>query len=129
MHTLESELTELQRQLAQVDLLTEQRRPSRPDFVEFLVLKLRDLKIKMYQEAGHHTPHVHIDYGCANHVASYSIAEPRRLAGTMNRKYDREVIAWITKYRAQLLAVWTAMQAGQNPGPLIAAISGAGSNA
>ena len=126
---LESELTELQRQLAQVDLLTEPRRRVPLDFIEFLVLKLRNLKIKMYQEAGHHTPHVHVDYGRDHHVASYSIAEARRLAGTLDTKYDQEVVAWITKNRARLVAAWTTAQAGQNPGPLIAEIAGAGSDA
>ena len=121
---LEAELTELQRQMAEVDLRTEPRPHARPDAIEFLVLKFRNLKIKMYQEAGHHTPHVHVDYGREHHVASYSIAEARRLAGVLDSKYDREIVAWITKYRDVLLDAWTTSQSGQDPGPLIAKISG-----
>jgi hypothetical protein len=116
---LEPELTELQRQLAQIDLLTKPRRRAQPDFIELLLLKLRHLKIKIYQETGHQIPHVHVDYGREHHVASYSIIDGRRLAGTLDRKYDREVVSWITKYRTQLLEVWSTAQAGQNPGPLI----------
>jgi len=122
---LESELAELQRGLAQVDLLTEPRPGSRSDFIEFLVLKRSDLKIKMYQEQGHHAPHVHVDYGREHHVASYSIAEARRLAGTLDTKYDQEVVAWINKNRDRLLEAWTTAQAGHNPGPLIAKLRGA----
>ena len=121
---LEAELTELQRQMANVDLLTEQHPNSTPDLIRFLVLKLRNLKIKMYQEPGHRTPHFHIDYGREHHVASYSISEAQRLAGTLDTKYDRIVVAWITKHRNGLLDFWTSMQSGQNPSPLIAEISG-----
>ena len=126
---LEPELTELQRQLAQIDLLTEPYRHAQPDFIELLLLKLRQLKIKIYQETGHQIPHVHVDYGREHHVASYSITDGRRLAGTLDRKYDREVVSWISKYRTQLLDVWGTAQAGQNPGPLIAEISGGESDA
>lgn len=123
--SLKAELTELQRQLAQVDLLT-QPRPSNagPDFIEFLVLKLRILKIKMYQETGHHTPHLHVDYGREHHVASYSIDEPRRLEGSLDTKYDREVVTWIAKHRETLLKAWTTLQSGQDPRLLIAEIIG-----
>jgi hypothetical protein len=62
--------------------------------IELLLVKLNELKVKMYQEAGHHTPHVHIDYGRHNHVASYAINEPKRLAGTLDTKYDRTQ-SWI----------------------------------
>jgi Domain of unknown function (DUF4160) len=125
---LEPELTELQQQLAQVDLLTEPGRRAQGEFIKVLVVKLRNVKIKMYQETGHQIPHVHVDYGRDHHVASYSIAETRRLAGTLETKYDREVVAWITKHRTKLLEVWGTAQAGENPGPLIAEISGAGSD-
>jgi hypothetical protein len=121
---LEVELPELQQQLAQVDLLTEPRPRGRPDIIEFLVLKRRDLKIKMYRETGHYTPHVHVDYGRDHHVASYSIVEARRLAGMLDGKYDRVVVDWIMKYRARLLDVWNTAQVGRDPRSLIAEISG-----
>lgn len=123
--SLEAELTELQRQLAQVDLLTRPRpRGTGPNFMEFLVLKLRNMKIKMYQETGHHSPHLHIDYGREHHVASYSIDDARRLEGSLDTKYDREVVAWIAKHRGTLLQAWTALQSGQDPRTLIAEIAG-----
>ena len=126
---IEAELKELQHRLAEVDLLTRPRRRGQPGFIEFLVLKLSHLKIKMYQETGHPTPHVHVDYGRDHHVATYSIAEGRRLAGTLDGKYDREVIAWLTKHRTRLLEIWGTAQAGRDVGPLIAEVSGAQSDA
>ena len=119
---LEDELTELQRQQAKVDLLMARRWRPRPDFIEFLVL--RNLKIKMYEETGHLAPHIHVDYGREHHVASYSIHEARQLTGTLDTKYDSEVVAWITKHRDRLLDTWATLQAGQDPGPLITQISG-----
>lgn len=58
---LEAELKQLQHQLALVDLLTEPRPATRGDVIELLLVKLTELKIKMYQEAGHQTRHVHVD--------------------------------------------------------------------
>lgn len=121
---LKSELTELQQKMAQVDLLTEQRPHVRSNFNEFLIRKLRNLKIKMYQEMGHKTPHIHIDYGRINHVASYSIVEARRLAGTLDTKYDQVVVEWIMMHKSRLLNVWDTVQNGQNPVSLIEEIKG-----
>ncbi len=88
-------LKQLQLDLAQIDLLTEIRPQTAPLFTEFLVLKLKNLKIKMYQEQGHSMPHIHIDYGSQHHVASFSIAPPARIEGSLLRKYDKSVINWI----------------------------------
>ena len=60
---LESELLELQRQLAQIDLLTSTTRRGNRDALGLLLLKRGKLKFKMYQEPGHHLPRIHIDYG------------------------------------------------------------------
>lgn len=121
---LETEAAELQRELATVDLLTRPSRASRSGFQEFLVLKLGDLKIKMYQEIGHAKPHVHVDYGKRNHVASYSIDPTDRLAGNLDRKYDRAIIEWISTRKAALLDLWRAAQLGQETRELIVALAG-----
>ena len=73
----------LQDAFTHVDLLT--RPASRPGLTEFLVIKKQNLKIKMYQEQGHPEPHVHIDYGCHNHVASFSVSDGERLCGNLDR--------------------------------------------
>lgn len=118
---LESEVGELQRDLAAVDLLI--RRPGRrgkDDYLELLVARRDRLKVKMYQETGHKLPHVHIDYGREHHVASYSIDPARRLAGTLDGGYDSTVLEWITSRRPRLLEVWHAMQSGYEVSRLVA---------
>ena len=121
---LEAELKQLQHQLALVDLLTEPRPATRGDVIERLLVKLKELKIKMYQEAGHQTPHVHVDYGRHNHVASYSINERKRLAGTLDAKYDRAVLDWIADHSDKLVEVWQTMQSGKDPSGVIGELAG-----
>src|SRR2546422_10819426 len=111
---LEAELKQPQHQLAVVDLTAQPRANRRSDTLEHLLLKLRELKIKMYQETGHHLPHVHVDYGRRNHAASYSINERRRLAGTLDAKYDREILDWIEANRDKLLEAWHTLQSGED---------------
>jgi hypothetical protein len=108
----EEELKQLQHRLAFVDLLSERQTKAGGGTLPLLLMKLRALKIKMYQEPGHQLPHVHIDYGRRNHVASYSISEPKRLAGTLDAKYDREVVGWIAACRDKLLELWRSLQSG-----------------
>jgi hypothetical protein len=105
--------------MAQVDLPR-----GHPGVWLFLVLKLKNLKFKMYQEKSHKTPHIHIDYGRKSHVASYSIRQAKRLAGNLDRKYDRVVKEWITENRERLLDVWANTQVGEDPVHIIAEISG-----
>jgi hypothetical protein len=50
--TLETEFYELQRLLAQTDLITEPLRKTSSGFVEALLAKRKPLKIKIYQETG-----------------------------------------------------------------------------
>jgi hypothetical protein len=107
-----------------VDLLTEPRTGTRGGGIELLLLKLKELKIKMYQEAGHQMPHVHVDYGRRNHVASYSVNECKRLAGTLDTKYDREILDWIAEHRDKLLEAWRIMQSGKDPSGVIGELAG-----
>jgi hypothetical protein len=123
---LEAELKQLQHQLALVDLVTEPRSAQRGEVIELLLVRLKKLKIKMYQETGHQTPHVHVDYGRHNHVASYAIDEGIRLVGTLDTKYDRAVSDWIGQHRDKLLEVWQTMQSGNNPSLAIGELAGDG---
>lgn len=121
---IESELLELQRQLAQVDLLTNTTRRRNKDDLEFLLLKRGKLKFKMYQEPGHHLPHIHIDYGREAHIASYAIDPAARLVGTLDKKYDRTVTEWISTKKEKLLNIWLAVQAGSDVSDLVVELAG-----
>jgi hypothetical protein len=123
MTEIEKLANSLQSDLAQVDLLT---RPSLSsgDFVEFLILKRDNLKLKIYQEPGHSLPHIHVDYGKTPHAASYGIDPAVRLVGNLSNKYDRSVLAWINGNRPALLAIWQALQIGADPAPLVIALQG-----
>lgn len=111
MKKMNGAIEQLQDDLAQVDLFT--RQSTRSGFLDFLVIKKQDLKVKMYQETGHSEPHVHIDYGNDNHVASFSISDGRRLCGNLDRKYERTIVTWIAENREDLYHLWSAAQVGK----------------
>jgi hypothetical protein len=121
---LTEKLKKLQRSLAEIDLLTTPRKASSHGFVEFLVLKLENIKIKMYQEKKHALPHVHIDYANRNHVASFSIDPSTRIEGSIDKKYETTIIDWITSNKEMLLKIWVEAQSGGNPDSLIAELVG-----
>jgi len=112
---MEKQLRILQRKLAEVDLLTQPRSMGNVRVLKILVLKLRDLKLKMYQEQGHLRPHLHVDYGPEHHVASYAIDDPKRLEGSLNIKYDGEILPWIAENQEILLRVWSSLRSGSDP--------------
>ena len=58
---LEAKLKLLQHDLAQIDLITASYNQSSSDSLELLLMKLKEIKLKMYQERGHFMPHIHID--------------------------------------------------------------------
>jgi len=121
---LNLELEGLQRQLAGVDLLTESVNNRKTNSLELLLLKMKNIKIKMYQEQGHILPHIHIDYGPYHHIASYSIEPPGRLEGTLHHKYDKEITAWISKNKTALLELWKQVRTGGETRLLIGELTG-----
>jgi hypothetical protein len=121
---LETEVTELQRQLAQIDMLTNAIHRMDKDLLALLLLKRGNLKFKMYQELGHKLPHIHIDYGRKNHVASYTIDPTARLAGNLDRKYDRTVTEWISSRKKMLLELWIVVQAGSDESRFVIELAG-----
>jgi hypothetical protein len=123
MKDLSELATHLQRDLAQVDLLT---RPSRSSgrFLELLIVKLDKLKLKIYQEPGHKLPHIHVDYGNKSHAASYGIDPVIRLAGDLPSKYERPVTSWIDKNKSSLLELWNKVQDGGDPSALVIELKG-----
>lgn len=121
---LEEEFDELQRLFAQKDLLTEPRRPSRNGFMEILLVKRKNMKIKIYQEKGHHLPHIHIDYGRQQHAASYAIETGVRIEGSLPKKYDSDVSSWLERNRDKVLEIWNALQSGTQHEPLLSELAG-----
>ncbi|WP_308381212.1 DUF4160 domain-containing protein [Serratia marcescens] len=121
---LDEEFYELQRLFAQKDLLTEKRRSSGGGFMEILLVKRQNMKIKIYQEKGHQLPHIHIDYGKQVHAASYAIQSGDRIAGDLPKKYDSDVSSWLGRNRDKILEIWNALQAGAPYEPLIAELTG-----
>lgn len=122
--SLEEEFDELQRLFAQKDLLTEPRKSSGSGFMEILLAKRKNMKIKIYQERGHHLPHIHIDYGKQRHAASYAIESGERIEGDLSKKYDSDVSSWLDRNRDKVLEIWNALQAGTQHEPLLAELAG-----
>lgn len=110
--SLEEEFDELQKLFAQKDLLSESLRGASSGFMEILLAKRKNMQIKIYQEKGHHLPHIHIDYGKQLHAASYSIESGTRLAGNLSKKYDSDVSSWLERNRDKVLEIWNALDVG-----------------
>lgn len=106
------DLESLQHDLAFFDFLN--RPSSAHGYLEHLLIKKENIKLKMYQEKGHHLPHFHVDYCKEIHTATYSIETGKRIEGTLSRKYDRTIGEWTQTNKDKLLGVWSALQAGQS---------------
>jgi hypothetical protein len=122
--SLKEEFDELQRLFAQKDLLTEPKRSAGNGFMEILLAKRKNMKIKIYQEKGHYLPHIHIDYGRKQHAASYAIESGERIEGSLSEKYDNDVLIWLERNREKVLEIWNALQAGTQHEPLMAELAG-----
>ena len=92
--------------------------------MEILLVKRKNMKIKIYQEKGHHLPHIHIDYGKQRHAASYAIETGERIEGWLSKKYDSDVSSWLDRNRDKVLEIWNALQAGTQHEPLVAELAG-----
>lgn len=111
---MKNEVHKLQKSLAQIDLITEPRKPSKYGFMELLLAKLKNIKIKMYQEQSHNLPHIHIDYKDKHHGASYAIHNGERLEGNISNKYDKEISKWILKNQDNLEKIWKLLKNGND---------------
>ena len=105
-------------------MLTEVKQYSKSGAMEALLIRKEKMKLKIYQEKGHHYPHILIDYGKQNHVASYSIETGQRLEGNLPKSFDRVVTSWLERNRSKVLEVWAALQLGEPHEHLIAELSG-----
>jgi hypothetical protein len=69
--------------------------------------------IRMYTETGepHHIPHLHAYY--QDLVATYRVDTGELMAGSLPRRQQRLVEAWIELYREELLVDWDLADAGE----------------
>ena len=120
MANLEKELglEELYQQLLAVEL------GDRGDhgYIKFLVAVTRTISVRMDGDKRHQRPHVHIGYGREPRAASYAIDDGTRLAGEIDRQYDRVAKKWIEFHRKRLRKLWNTVQQGQDGSAIIAAI-------
>lgn len=85
-----------------------------------MLKRLLAMRIRIDGDKTHGRPHVHIDYGSNFHKASYAIDNGERLAGGLDRKYDKAARKWIKKNRKQLLKAWKAITGGRDATKLVA---------
>ena len=71
--------------------------------------------IRMYAELGapHHLPHLHAYY--QNAVGIYRIDQIEMIEGTLLRKEQRLIEAWIVLHQNELLENWERLQSGELP--------------
>jgi hypothetical protein len=66
-----------------------------------------------YDDAKHHTPHIHAEY--QDDEAVFSILDGELLSGNLPRKQTRLVQAWIELYQESLMLDWKLAMSGQEP--------------
>ncbi len=111
---IQAELQTLQHRLALIDQLSEEPSSRPSNFLILTLVRLQNIKIKIYEEHSGHSPHVHIDYGKQAHMASYTIKDPERIEGNLSRRYDRAVTTWIEENNDKLLKIWNALKSGKD---------------
>ena len=67
-------------------------------------------------QTSHHTPHFHAYY--QEHVAVYGIEPVEMLAGSLPKRQQRLVEAWIELHQSELLADWERLQTGHKALPI-----------
>jgi hypothetical protein len=71
--------------------------------------------IRMYVEVGgpHHHPHLHAYY--QNAVGIYRIDQIEMIEGTLGKREQRLVEAWMVLHQNELLENWDRLQSGEVP--------------
>ena len=107
----DKDIEDLQRQLAQVDLLEIHKQ--RTSFIELLILPLNHIKVRMRPDKNHKRPHFHIEYK-KEYSASYALNDDfSLLAGKMPNKYEKPIIEWAQNMKGPLLDTWNALKSGK----------------
>jgi hypothetical protein len=87
-----------------------------------LVKTLLSIRIRIDGCRTHRRPHVHVDYVDNHHAASFAIDTGERLAGGLNRKYDRAVREWVGRNRTLLMEAWRQVRNSENTDEIVAAL-------
>jgi hypothetical protein len=85
-----------------------------------IVRQLLVMKLRIDGDLTHGRPHLHIEYGGNFHKASYAIDTGERLAGKLDRKYDKLVREWIERNRAEVTKAWKDITSGRDASELVA---------
>ena len=111
---LYQESLNLEKSIQMIDIINDKMNSRSGDYTikHLISIPVNNVKIKMYQE-NHNEPHVHIDIGRNNHIASISIKNQKILAGQIKRKYEKKVLEWVEKNKDNLLIIWNKMQSGE----------------
>lgn len=112
-------LASLRRELALMDLLDGS---SNGNNIEFLVIRLGTIAIRIDPNRNHQLPHFHIDLGRKHHAASVSIETGAVLAGNIG-KYHNKVIDWASTNKTTLRKIWDALRAHQDPSEFLAELT------
>jgi len=120
---LATELEDLQKRLAMVDLLTAEEQPS-GDVQYIQIYSIQNLKFRMRPDTRHERPHLHIDYGRHYRTASFSINPAEKLAGSISTKHSKIVIEWVDENRDTWLKLWTNLQEGKEVSPFVESLRG-----
>ena len=71
--------------------------------------------IRMYVELGAPHPHPHLHAYYQNTVGIYRIDQIELIEGTLSRREQRLVEAWIVLHQNELLENWERLQSGELP--------------
>lgn len=112
MADLETLAKDLQWEIAMADDLATPTRRGSDQSLGLQLMKLQDLKIKMYKEVKHSLPHVHIDIGKSNHDSSFGISPAELLVGEISKRHEKVIIAFIERNRDILLQIWAGLKDG-----------------
>jgi Domain of unknown function (DUF4160) len=71
------------------------------------------VRMYMRDDKQHHLPHIHVQY--AEHTAVYTIPDGELLEGSLPKKQQRLLQAWVELHEDELMADWALAVAGETP--------------
>lgn len=108
---VDSDIEDLQRQFAVIDLMFQARNET-SDAIKLLLLRRGFTAIRMRPDPNHDRPHFHIEYK-RQYAASYAIDTLEKLAGNMPAKYEKPLLEWASERKRSLNATWRKLKAGE----------------
>ena len=83
-----------------------------------IVYKLGYTKVVINLENNHWRPHFHIKYK-SERKASYAIDNFERLAGNLDKKYEKPILEWASHKQKSLILTWENLKAGKDVRELV----------